>query len=456
MKGHFGLRDSDDDDDRGRLLTLKQVLFVHRHGQRTPVRDTLSGYVSPAAWDQCSLAPFLRALHTVLEPDGPPPVSPAVAPPNISEIRIIQGDQIDQPLFSPRTSAQLAAHRVGTSRCEPGHLTDIGKMHMLSIGAALRAHYVDAVKFLPQHLTSDYLSSQQLYVRSTGYLRTIESTQYLLSGLFPLHTREPGDGAVDIPIHIRAIENAFPKTSDCPKLERLLHEFSSARGAERRDRLKAVGERLETLFPAGTGEPGGDNTRSLHKGSDSHVFADVVNVVDAATCLRASGLSLPKGLTDNDVAELDALFQAMWWDAFQPDQREIVKLSIGNFIHDLITVMKSGVAGAANSPKFAVFSGHDTTVAPLLGALGHREKTYPGFGANLALEVFEDSSKTPSWWKRPDHYVRVKYNGIPIVVPSCAKPGAHFLGDPKMCTLSAFLATMEESIPKNFKKECVS
>jgi acid phosphatase len=82
---------------------------------------------------------------------------------------------------------------------------------MNNLGKQLRNLYVDKLGFLPKYLNTDFLhgngvDSGDIYVRSTGYVRTVESVQYLLAGLFPLDKREPGDGS-DIAIHIKATEN---------------------------------------------------------------------------------------------------------------------------------------------------------------------------------------------------------------------------------------------------------
>ncbi|KAJ1536915.1 hypothetical protein HK405_014956, partial [Cladochytrium tenue] len=94
------------------------------------------------------------------------------------------------------------------------------------------------------------------------------------------------------------------------------------------------------------------------------------------------------------------------------------------------------------------------TVAPILGALGYHMKRYPGFGGNVEIELFEDQKSGGGWLAGRAHYVRAKYNGSAIVVPQCAKQGAHYTGDPTMCKFSAFSAALRELVPADFKREC--
>ena len=52
------------------------------------------------------------------------------------------------------------------------------------------------------------------------------------------------------------------------------------------------------------------------------------------------------------------------------------------------------------------------------------------------------------------HYVRIRYNSVPAVIPGCAKPGRHLEGDKSFCTLEAFKEIVEDIAPKNWKGEC--
>jgi hypothetical protein len=79
-------------------LELKQLILIHRHGERTPIKEAFKDQL-PVPWKQCSLQPFVRALHTVLDQEGPEPIPPHLQPHNIQEIRIVQGDQLDHPLL---------------------------------------------------------------------------------------------------------------------------------------------------------------------------------------------------------------------------------------------------------------------------------------------------------------------------------------------------------------------
>ncbi|KAJ3230638.1 hypothetical protein HDU77_001281, partial [Chytriomyces hyalinus] len=164
-------------------LKMTQVLVLHRHGERVPVRHQTRILGVERLWRQCSIAPFVHALHTVLDTDNDNDAHATVAPlfpPVIGEIRVIHGDPGDAD--SKFIAGLKGTNSANEGVCNPGQLTDLGKATMHSFGASLRREYMDNLNFLPQILDPDFIANN-LYVRSTGYVRTIESVQYLLAGL---------------------------------------------------------------------------------------------------------------------------------------------------------------------------------------------------------------------------------------------------------------------------------
>ncbi|KAJ3109354.1 hypothetical protein HDU96_007242 [Phlyctochytrium bullatum] len=483
-------------------LELKQVILVHRHGERTPVHYNTSGHLTKGIWNQCSLKPFIHALHTVLLPDNPGPHPPSNAdPPGINTFRFIQGVKSDQPLESDWSRRMLGNH--DSDLCEPGQLTDVGKMNLIRLGNALRSEYITRFGFLPPHLTAHVLE-EDLYVRSTGYVRTIESVQYLLAGLFPLETREPGK-AGDIPIHIRAVGNMFPTVDSCPRLGEMLREFRRAT-VQTPTHLRAAASLTSRaqnyLYRRKKAE---DPTPTSSTGSTPVVdFGELLHAYDLAACHLGGGRGLPHDVDPELFRDLEEYVTSYWWDVFavpsgvaMPETtqdavkgvggkewgREMKALAIGRFVGDLKEMMTAAVKGAgkgwwnereetAEVPKLAIFSGHDTTVGPLLAALngyGGPTRHVPDFRANLAFELYHRPAATtaPGSWTSwiasawtpaaaagPAHFVRLRYNGEPLALPQCAGKGKHLDGDKTLCTFEAFRKSMEEVVPRDWEGEC--
>lgn len=99
--------------------------------------------------------------------------------------------------------------RLESGECWNGQLTDIGKLRLQKSGENLRQLYVNSLGFMPRMLDQD--SSKLLRIRSTEYARTIESTQFLLTGLYPSAYR---NGQEDLPIIIEPKdETMYPSSS---------------------------------------------------------------------------------------------------------------------------------------------------------------------------------------------------------------------------------------------------
>ncbi|KAF6217934.1 hypothetical protein HO133_006346 [Letharia lupina] len=166
--------------------------------------------------------------------------------------------------------------------------------------------------------------------------------------------------------------------------------------------------------------------------------------------------------------------------------------------------------GGEKDIKFGLSGCHDTSLAALLASLGCFEgEKWPPYTSHLALELFKESEfdresidgerldrpataavahkqkqgalstffgsggktkiategiarKTTDELsatereKLKGHYVRIRYNDRPVVVPGCKLPGKHLDGDESFCTLEAFKAIVDGFTPKNWKQACIT
>jgi hypothetical protein len=72
--------------------------------------------------------------------------------------------------------------------------------------------------------------------------------------------------------------------------------------------------------------------------------------------------------------------------------------------------------------------GHDSTIAPLTGALGVADERWPPFASNVTIEVLDVADPQPS--DTTSQVVRVKYNHVVRPVAYCAAdPTRHFRED---------------------------
>ncbi|KAJ2741880.1 hypothetical protein GGI19_006895, partial [Coemansia pectinata] len=101
------------------------------------------------------------------------------------------------------------------------------------------------------------------------------------------------------------------------------------------------------------------------------------------------------------------------------------------------------IAGKTGDLKFALYSGHDSTVAPLLAVLqaSNKNMLWPPYASNILFEL----------WKKSDgsRVVRVIYNGQVLKL----QPEFEWC-DLNACPLDTFYKHLDEYIPESIVAEC--
>ncbi|KAJ3041259.1 hypothetical protein HDV00_009652 [Rhizophlyctis rosea] len=429
-------------------LRLKFVQIIHRHGERTPVHDDLVHLMKPSDWQKCHLTPFLHAFHVVEEALGHPdkqrhtPEHPGRELP-IAFTNVI----VDHPTAKLEEFKAVAQLRgaASTGQCFLGQLTDLGKGTMRRTGENLRSLYVDRLKFLSPQL--DNTTIKDVSIRSTDYARTIESVQHLLDGLWPLQKRDAEGVDVSISVRPLADENMHP-ASDCASLNLATKQFRQAVQNATAPETTRLLRKYKHL--------GADETKNI--------LRQIHRLYDLSTCMHAHGLGLPKGVTLDDVREMERITTDQWWMIYDKNE-DLARLGIGRFLKNLKDQMMDAVEGRKGKVKLGLFSGHDSTVGPVLSAFKAFDGQYPDFAAMVNIELFEPAAP-PSFLSRllqplklapaQPHYVRFMYNGRPVKLPACAKEGDHLEGDATMCTLEAFVRRVDEMVPKDYERMCRS
>ncbi len=182
--------------------------------------------------------------------------------------------------------------------------------------------------------------------------------------------------------------------------------------------------------------------------------------------------------------------------------------------------------GGEKDIKFGLSGCHDTTLAAILASLGcFQGEKWPPYTSHIAFELFREAyagresvngdrldkavtaraahkqnqSRLSAFFsssrqvklategisrksvnelnateldKLKGHYVRIRYNDQPLVIPGCRFPGKHLDGDESFCTLvsnvannilavanivqEAFKAIVDKFTPHSWKKACIS
>ncbi|XP_019750991.1 lysophosphatidic acid phosphatase type 6 [Hippocampus comes] len=339
-------------------LKLVQVLF--RHGARTPLKSIPD--VLEAQWVPTLLEPpgHTHINHVVTDLDGGPrPPSP-----------------LEDSYRKKKLSGGVFA----------GQLTTLGMQQLYELGERLRRRYVQEVPFL-----SSTFCPNEVYVRSTNIIRTIESARCLVAGLFQQKQKE----IVPILTTDAESEILYPNYHGC----RLLRMLSNPR-------FKEV-----SLLPHMVAD-----LKSIRSelGISAKSDVDFVLIRDDMVARETHGLPCPPALPAwrNRVEQraVDMMFYC-----YQPSKRENLQLCVGPLLHMLLVNIDEKLQGTSSEPnrKLFLYSAHDTTLIPCLMALGIFDMKWPPYASDITLELHEHK-------RTKEPFVKVSYMGQDQLIPGCS------------------------------------
>ncbi|GFR66330.1 lysophosphatidic acid phosphatase type 6 [Elysia marginata] len=196
-------------------------------------------------------------------------------------------------------------------------------------------------------------------------------------------------GTLKLPVKDIWDEDIFPNKLSCPSL-RLAINLTLANldnipdyTSDKRNVLRALG------LPMG--------------------HLDFSCVKDDAASRVAHGKPYPKVLEPfKEVIEMQAtrVLRAVTTgriDGLAP-RDDVLMMSIGRLLYAILAEMEDVVCGVVK-PRMYLYSGHDTTVVPILEVLGAPPIMWPPFGASIALELYRSRDIKPG----NEFFVRAVY-----------------------------------------------
>ncbi|SAL96061.1 hypothetical protein [Absidia glauca] len=404
-------------------IELAYLQVVHRHGERTPVRRRLEKII-PATWQLCDANRAMFA--TILDFNRQQGRSNDGIPAQFTPV---------QRLVEKQGSSEKDQVTFPAGACYYGQLTNLGRQNMTALGARLRELYVERYHYL-----SDIYDPKEVYIRSTDYARTQESVQQMFAGgLYP-HDKRP-DGA---PIQIRTRdpqkENMYANPS-CLRLRQLAKQFHAQVGDMHKDLCDSLTKRLKKHV----------DSVSL----ESHPSAN--GVFDTVVAAKVHGFDLPKEFDDQVIRDLEQIVVHEWFYGHMVSN-QVRRLGLGRLMGEIRDRMVRRADGTDHTVgeqdlKLAIYSGHDTTIGPLLIILGGYDNRWPPFGSSILFELYKTK---PSTDKPTNNYVRVRFNNKILELPGCAEKGNHHSnGDQSLCTLEAFKKIVKDQVPEDWTAECI-
>lgn len=380
-------------------LMLQQVQIVFRHGDRSPLNFWPGPQSNTGVWN-CSDFYNVEYPHHV--------------------------DEGTAPLRKSFERLYLPGQQALAGSCVMGQLTHQGAAQQYTLGQDLRQRYIVERYFLP-----DSLDESRLFVRSTDIYRTRQSVEAQLLGMYP-SSKRPSDRPIPIYTVDQFAEFLYPNTGLCPHLGTLM------------EKLKNTSEWQETMRAA---EPLLMDIAAAYKVPPSKL-PGISGLLDLVTCFQAHDIPFQPGFTEEMAAQVQTL--AGWTMGFTFGFPGVGRLSMGPFIHDLVASMKATVAnessfvswngGTTPSRPWMAWSAHDSTLGPLMAALGLYSGSWPGYADHAIFELYQSKTDSSQW------FVKVMYNFQDKVLAAC--------DGQTLCPLEKFATATAPLIPENYASEC--
>lgn len=315
-------------------LALKRVVLVHRHGDRSQISPQFGpnhaeNELVREAWFKALPTLEMRAIMKRAAVTAADKIAPD--PADLS---------LEGSLYSGFDRESIPY----------GQLTQIGALQLQSLGNALRARY--------EHHFPD-LDARKVHVRSSNMCRTVQSVRCLLSSL--LRTEECRPSAERPFIHAipkKVDENMFPQEQTCPAL---------------------VGKRLAARERAAKSIPHYLELEMLLKDRFGYDQVPWTNVFEILHCHRTHSIVFHPDTASLDLPQLETIVLYIWTQMYSDPSTN--RLAIGRFLYDMLSDIRQH-----HNKQFLIYSGHDSTLVPLLCALGVFDHRFPSYASYAALE----------------------------------------------------------------------
>eukprot|EP01038_Epipyxis_sp_PR26KG_P010653 gene10653-14307_t len=365
---------------------LKQVQVIVRHGARTPYALFSCWANYTVTWTNCNVTELM-----IPSPSYNLPTRPA------------------KWLF--RKIYDGSPNELG-GNCYTGQLLLEGYEQEEANGQILFQAYLNSslpLRLFDTNVWTELNTGSQMYLRSDDEQRTLESGQILLHTMFNIteevivlwHT---GDYDLD---------QIYPNSGVCPRLNQLqdiAYSSSEFIAINNSAYINNLTNNLTVIF-------GGVSYWTWN------------NALDCLMTTVCTNRDIPSGSVSSGAIMDDAIFNAtidnvQWNYAYNALYNNSIwsKEAMGNTVWHIANNLKAALNSSSNPTnylKFALFSGHDTTIMPLLASiLGQSwDQQWAAYASMITIELY--SSVTNPNDSNYDLF-RLVYNGKPLLVPGCS------------------------------------
>ncbi|KAL2809316.1 histidine phosphatase superfamily [Aspergillus granulosus] len=481
-------------------LKLQLVQVFLRHGERTPVSSRFENAGLSPYWPYCNVARRMVQMAAGNE-----------------DLTSWNGFQWRRKMetFGDRDQSIVTVGAGGDIEgiCQHGELTDKGRETTFQLGQRLRHLYVDQLGFMPK-IKSD---TEDMYLRATTIPRALESLQQAFWGMYPPSARTQDLKPPVIVARSVSEETLFPNESSCRRFRQLARLFADRAAKKWNDteEMDYINSVYSKWMPENSPRVAVDSHPRL-SGIQDTINATAAH--GPVTKLPAEFYNKKARSYMEEIA-VDEWFtgynesteyRKLGIGALMGDitDRMVTAAVDGGWRSE--TAASGSSASNGKAIKFAMSGCHDTTLAAILSSLGAMDGRWPPFTSSIAVELFSraehshdpntavspastskqstgglfsfltgasSSPSSPSKTHLPpsptartplaalpdpareslkQHYVRIRYNDVPVRIPGCAaKSENHLPGDDTFCTLDAFKEIVDKFTPQSWRNECV-
>ncbi|CAF1606960.1 unnamed protein product, partial [Didymodactylos carnosus] len=172
---------------------------------------------------------------------------------------------------------------------------------------------------------------------------------------------------------------------------------------------------------------------------------------DEIKCRQAMDKPLPEGVTDDMAEQINKLTEWMFFnghyilkdtvdDVTSANRRELARLAMGRFLSEILNDIQQKVNDNNNQKVASLYTAHDTSIIPLMEALGHGEVFeygWPLLGSNMIIELCQDTNEHQD---KDKYWIRILFNNKQI----------------DLLPYEKWLMNVAQLIPTNFDQECIA
>jgi len=360
-------------------MQILQVISVIRHGARTPwtAYDCWDGYKedpTQSQWD-CDFTSVM-------------------APPKKKEVEM-NGNFLFEKVYDGLRSDLTLTNELGGD-CLLGQLVEPGFGQLKSNGQHIRKAYIEGPAVMQLFETANYtdIHEESTYFRSDDEERTLMSAEILLSDLFDMPTEQT------VSLH----------TADKPR--DILSPETLENTCQRLVQLRVEAELSSEYIDGKTSDNAEELTQMMEEMSSSPPMHQLLYYsLDCQMTAICSDRYLPPlindFISDGDDSNFSRMYEFSTWlytFHYSYNDGEYAKLAMSHLWFDILRFVNKAATTTsptdmlhAKIPRFVLFSGHDTTIMPLLVSLGIWDGKWAPYASMWNMELYHIEEPHPNY-----------------------------------------------------------